>query len=182
MPGQGLFFWLCGVVNRLPLVLLRREFMMQPLGEEDHCKRGHKEETVMIVFRRRRMHRCLIEYINKDLTAALGSPGERFVPGCHPRYTSDLLGDASSSKQLWCIACVRLASKAGSSAKRHKAPQFFSSSQSGQGFSCGLSRPDPPVRKNNHSACSGVQDKRPNEEGCLNTSVSWMNKNRDRAP
>ena len=33
------------------------------------------------------------------------------------------------------------------------ASQFLLSSQSGQGFRCGLSSPVPPVRKKSHSAC-----------------------------
>ena len=45
-----------------------------------------------------------------------------------------------------------LTSNAGSSDRRHRASQFFPSSQSEHGFGWGLSSPDPPVRKNSHSA------------------------------
>ena len=45
-------------------------------------------------------------------------------------------------------------SNAGSSDNRQRASQFLLSSQSGQGFSYGLSSPEPPVRKNSHSACA----------------------------
>lgn len=86
----------------------------------------------------------------------IGITNEGRGGGCVPPSSSELNVSTLDALLAGCRNVkpqVRLTSNAGRSAKRHKASQFFPSSQSGHGFSLGLSRPLPPVRKNSHSAC-----------------------------